>query len=185
MPRLATKGGRKRSERSRGGETRSGKEEKGKNNHKLKRDVQLWEGEPDQGWRKEKELYCKPDSMPRLAAGEVVGNKWDGKWNLMDGQEVRGLAEGANTGGGAIPLPWDLPLSGPLAEPLEETAEEFFKKLLGGSGFRGGQSEEIYLFLLVAAWIDPQQTPFSQLSSGGCKGRCGSECVRHRKKKTQ
>ena len=52
-----------------------------------------------------------------------------------------GLAGGAKTVGGAIPLPWDLPLSGPLVEPFKVTPKKFFEDPLGGPGFRGGQSE--------------------------------------------
>ena len=48
-----------------------------------------------------------------------------------------GLAGSANTGGGAIPLPEDLPLSGPLAKPLGMP----MGKPLRGPGFRGGESE--------------------------------------------
>ena len=47
---------------------------------------------------------------------------------------------GANTVGGAMPLPWDLPLVGPLAEPVGVTPEECLEKPLGGPGVRGGQS---------------------------------------------
>ena len=35
----------------------------------------MWEGESDQGWRKEEDPDCEPDNMPRLAAGKVVGDK--------------------------------------------------------------------------------------------------------------
>ena len=48
---------------------------------------------------------------------------------------------GANTAGGAMPLPWDLPLLGPLAEPVEVSPEECLEEPLGGPVVRGGQSE--------------------------------------------
>ena len=46
----------------------------------------------------------------------------------------------ANTVGGAMPLPCDLPLVGPLAEPVGVTPDECWEEPLGGPGVRGGQS---------------------------------------------
>ena len=123
MPRLATKRDRERSKKRRGQckeEKREGvgrgKEEsrdkgghgekeweKRKNHHQLKRGVTKWVGEPNQGWRKKRSHTANRTVCPGWQQAKC--------WRVSEicrsyGRPgCEGLAGGANTGGGAIPLP--------------------------------------------------------------------------------
>ena len=58
-----------------------------------------------------------------------------------------GSGGGANTVGGAMPLPWDLPLVGPLAEPVGVTPDECLEEPLGGQGSEVASRGGNYLYL--------------------------------------
>ena len=118
---------------------------KEENSDELRRDVQVWEGGPNQAWRKEEDPDCEPDNMPRLAAGEI-------RWEERSYGRPRGerLVGGANTVGGA-------------GRTFGGDPGEFFEEPLGGPGLRGGQSEgnlslplKVALSALLPLWYGPR-----------------------------
>eukprot|EP00434_Breviolum_minutum_P034756 symbB.v1.2.030767.t1/scaffold3504.1/size56522/1 len=85
----------------------------------------------------------------------VYFEQWDNQhesWNYF-------VHDGANTVGGAMPLPWDLPLVGPLAEPVGVTPDECLEEPLGGRGVRGPRLERAE---------EEAEDPTGRVLSGNC-----------------